>query len=453
MQIVNTYAPTPTQKIAHSLPNRYKLFGGAMGGGKSRWLCEEAKELSMQYPGNRGVLCRYHLTDFKNSTLKTLLECFPQELITNHNQAEHVITLINGSEIIYMGLAEEENVSKLKSMELGWFGIDEASEVPKDSFLLFQSRLRRRLPDGTFPRYQGVLTSNPEDCWLKDDFVLKGGGEDYIFIPSLPRDNPFLPTDYEVQLKKTYPEAWIKRYLEGSWDDLTAGDMIIPSDWVRAAVNREIIMEDKPVIAFDIARFGDDEIVGYYGLGNCMMGQDISEKKSLMETVGRIIDLKRKHKAKIITVDDVGLGGGVTDRLREMKEPVLPVNAGASSNLERYSNLKTEMWFYARELFEAGNVSILNDPILIRQLSSCKYLCRSNGKLMCEPKDSIKARIGQSPDRADALILMLWGAKQIRDPLREFIRGSARDLAFSESQESGYGWNYHSDYQVELGAF
>ena len=451
VDIKHNYTPSKTQALAHSLGNRYKLFGGAMGGGKSRWLCEEIFMLSMQYPGNRGVVCRYHLSDFKNSTLKTLLECLPSDVIADHNQAEHLITLINGSEIIYLGLSEEENVSKLKSMELGWFAIDEASEVSKDHFLLFQSRLRRKLPNGTFPRFYGLLATNPEDCWLKDDFVLGQGGSDYVFIPSLPRDNPYLPSDYEQQLKKTYPEMWIKRFLEGSWDDLTASDVIIPSDWVRASVNKEIIIEDKPIVAFDIARFGDDEIVGYFGRGGCMISQDISSGKSLMETVGRIINMRKKNNAKVVVVDDAGLGGGVTDRLREMKEKVIAVNGGEKAIADDYANLKTELWWNARKMFEEGVVSILNDPILIRQLSTVKYKPRSNGKLMCEPKDEVKSRIGQSPDRADALVLMLWGTRFLRDSERDFIRYHAKGNAFGFKEEGGYGWNYYSDYPVEMG--
>lgn len=445
IQVTNDYTPTPTQSKAHKATERYKLFGGAMGGGKSRWLCEEAKELSMGYPGNRGVMCRYHLQDFKNSTLKLLLEVFPKEIISNHNKAENTITLINGSEIIYMGLSEKENIDKLKSMEIGFFCIDEASEVPKTSFLLFQSRLRRRLPDGTHSPFFGLLTSNPEDCWLKDDFVLRGGGDDYLFVPSLPRDNPYLPHDYEEQLRKTYPDDWVFRYLEGSWDELSQGDIIIPSDWVRASVNRDIVIEDKPVIAFDIARFGDDEIVGYFGKGGCLIEQDISSKKSLMETVGRIIDMKRKNNAKRIIVDDAGLGGGVTDRLREMREPVTAINGGERAFNERFGNLKTEMWWNAREMFRDGRVSILNDPLLIRQVSAVKYLYRSNGKILAEPKSETKSRIGQSPDRADALILLLWGVKGIRDPQRSFIRERANAMAFSDKSHSAYGWNYHTD--------
>tara|TARA_Y100000310_G_scaffold341811_1_gene442246 strand:- start:1754 stop:3115 length:1362 start_codon:yes stop_codon:yes gene_type:complete len=450
MEVKSNYIPTPTQKTAHEATERYKLFGGAMGGGKSKWLCEEIKELSMQYPGNRGVICRYHLSDFKNSTLKTLLECIPESIIVNHNKADKTITLANGSEIIYMGLSEEESVSKLKSMEIGWFGIDEASEVPKTQFLLFQSRLRRKLTDGSHPPFYGLLASNPDDCWLKDYFLLGEGGSDCIFIPSLPRDNPYLPGDYEQQLRKTYPEDWVKRFLEGSWDDLTGGDKVLKNEWVRAAVNREIKIEDKPTVSCDVARFGDDEIVIQFGRGNALLEQQISYQQSLMETVGRIINVRKKHNAKILVIDDIGVGGGVTDRLREMKERVLPIIAGGKAlHEDKYHNLKTEMWFYAAELFRTGEVSILNDPILVRQLSAVKYSIRSNGKLQIERKDETKQRLGSSPDRADAFIMLLWGAKNQRDPARDFSRKYKRDYEDVDPRND-YGWNYYDKYPQEV---
>lgn len=441
--IVSNYKPTSTQTIAHRASNRYKLFGGAMGGGKTRWLCEEAKDLSMNYAGNRGVMCRWHLADFKNSTLKTLLECFPPEIVTNHNLAEHTITLINGSEIIYMGMSEEENVSKIKSMELGWFAMDEASEIPNETFLLFQSRLRRRVFNGQFPPFYGLLASNPADCWMKDMFVMGQGGKDYIFIPSLPKDNPYLPSNYERKLRESFPEDWVRRFLEGSWDELSSGDMVIPGEWIRLAINREIEIEDKKVIGADIARFGDDEIVISSLQGNRLVEQDISNKQSLMETVGRIINKRKKFNARILAVDDAALGGGVTDRLREMDEDVMAINGGERAIQEdKFVNLKTEMWWYARELFEKGLVSIINDPILIRQLGAVKYHYRSNGKTVVEPKDEVKTRLGRSPDRADAFILGLWGAKSIRDASKDFSRNKTAILA-NQSELNPYGWSYH----------
>lgn len=443
MNFSSSYIPTKTQSQAHAAPNRYKLFGGAMGGGKTKWLCEEAKELSMQYPGNRGVMCRWHLQDFKNSTLKILEESIPGELIASHNLAEHTITLVNGSEIIYLGLSEAENVSKLKSMELGWFAIDEACEVEKETFLLFQSRLRRRLPDGRFPPFFGLLASNPQDCWLKDDFVMRQGGPDYIFVPSLPRDNPYLPGNYEAKLRESYPEDWVRRFLEGSWDELASGDMVIPGEWIRMAINREIEVEEKKVVSADIARFGDDEIVIDYLLGNCLVEQSISNKQSLMETVGRIVNARKKFNAKILVIDDASLGGGVTDRLVEMDERVMPVNGGERAvQDDKFANLKSEIWWYAREQFEKGSVSIINDPILIRQLGSIKYHYRSNGKTVVEPKDEVKVRLGRSPDRADAYVLGLWGAKHIRDAAKDFRRNKSGVLG-RETTANPYGWSYH----------
>ena len=445
MDIRNTYVPTEKQKLAHSLPQRYKLFGGAMGGGKSRYLCEEAKELCMEYPGNRVLMARYHLSDFKNTTLKTLLECLPGEIIDNHNKAEGVITLINGSEIIYMGLAEEQSVSKLKSMELGAFLFDEASEIPFEIFLMAQSRLRRVLPRGGTPRYFGLLASNPDDCWLKDYFLLGEGGDDAVFIPALPRDNNYLPAGYEEQLRKTYPEDWIKRFLEGSWDELTGGDKVIPYGWVASSVNREVPVVDKRIVACDVARYGEDEIVIQYGKGFILIEQDITRGKSTMETAGRILNMYQKKEAQVAVIDEVNMGGGVVDRLREMKLKILGVNAGNVPLFStKFQRLKDEMLFYARGLFEEGKVSIINDKVLIRQLSAVKYRYLSNGKVVLEKKEDVKKRLGQSPDRADCFIMLLWGNRFLRDHTRDFKRGKPLDFLTTQRTNT-YGWDYKEE--------
>jgi hypothetical protein len=348
-----------------------------------------------------------------------------------------------------MGMSEAENVSKLKSMELGWFAIDEASEVPKENFLLFQSRLRKRVNDGSFPPFFGLLASNPADCWLKDMFVYNDS-PDYKFIPSLPKDNPYLPGDYEARLRESYPEDWVRIFLEGSWDELSDGKSVIPGDWIRRAVNAEIEIEEKRVVAADIARFGDDEIVIDYLLGNRLVEQDVSNKQSLMETVGRIINKRKVYNARMLVVDDAALGGGVTDRLREMDEQVLAVNGGEKAqNSEQFVNLKSEIWWYARELFEKGKVSIINDPLLIRQLGVVKHSYRSNGKIIVEPKDEVKTRLGRSPDRADAFILGLWGTRNMRDSAKDFNR--AKNSFLNNQQEiNPYGWNYHEGMKEEI---
>lgn len=224
--------PTPKQVIFRDSLEKYKLFGGGVGGGKSRAICAEALRLSFLYPYNRGFLCRAEAEAFRRTTLNTLLgaiqeveDMMGQKIIAHngHNQTKKEIHLINGSLIMYGGLGvTPEDQDRIKSLEIGWYGVDEASEAPHKVVAMLKARLRLKLPDGTFPRYFGMYASNPEPGWLKDEFVtptqLGYPLEDHIFVQSLIRDNPWLPPNYLDELKRDNPAPWVKRYVEGSWD-------------------------------------------------------------------------------------------------------------------------------------------------------------------------------------------------------------------------------------------
>lgn len=211
------YIPTERQEEFHRCPKRYKLYGGAMGGGKTMALCAEAIKLSLRYPGNRGYFCRHQLVDFKRSTLVTFERQCPPELIRMHYRDDRLIVFRNGSEILYGGLGGEEDLERIKSTEFGWVGIDEATETYLEMFQLLDSRLRWKLPDGGYPRFRIFLASNPEPGWVKERFVDRLPA-DHAFIPALPKDNPYLPPNYDAGLRKNFPNEWVKRYLDGSWD-------------------------------------------------------------------------------------------------------------------------------------------------------------------------------------------------------------------------------------------
>lgn len=188
-----------------------------MGGAKSWWLCAEIIKLSLQYPGNRGYLCRNIGLDLKKSTLVTFEAVCPPGLIKNHYREDRAIELLNGSLILYGGLGGQEDLERIKSTEFGWFAIEEASETIEEMFVMLCTRLRWTLPGGGRPKYCGLLTSNPEPGWVKERFV-DSKRDDYAFIQALPKDNPHLPPDYDSDLRKNLPEEWVKRYLDGSWD-------------------------------------------------------------------------------------------------------------------------------------------------------------------------------------------------------------------------------------------
>lgn len=207
------YQPTDRQKEFHDSIDRYRLYGGAMGGGKTHALCAEGILYSLWYPGNRGLIGRQNFTDLRETTYRSFLELCPPELIAQHHRSEHWVRLINGSEIVFREL---KNWRGLGSFQLGWVAIDEATEVSLEAFQMLDSRLRHRLPNGERPPYTIFLSSNPGPGWVKRDFA-DVKRPNHTFVRALPDDNPHLPEGYVQALRDKFPDMWVRRYLEGSW--------------------------------------------------------------------------------------------------------------------------------------------------------------------------------------------------------------------------------------------
>lgn len=181
-------------------------------------------------------------------------------------------------------------------------------------------------------------------------------------------------------------------------------------------------------VGVDVARFGDDKTIIAPRIGNRVLELQPYTKKDTMETTGNVLrtidKLKEMHpqiNRIVIKIDDDGLGGGVTDRLREINRQqnlgyiIVPIKNGSKANdATHYYNKAAEMWDTLRELLdenlskflqgEAGVIELPKDDILIKQLSARKYKIDSKGRIELESKEEMKRRIGESPDRADAVI-------------------------------------------------
>ena len=443
------YSPTKRQKEAHFCEAKYVLYGGAMGGGKSVWLAVSAILHAIAFPGSRILMARHTLKDFKDTTLVSLFKFLPPDLIVRdgHNKQERVIKLINGSIIKYTGLADEDGVSTLKSFECSLVCIDEANEISKDIFEIAKTRLRWVTEvDGKKirPNYKILLTSNPEDCWLKDTFI-DGKGTNTAFIQALPSDNIYLPEDYEENFNDM-PEEWKNRYWHGSWDDFAEGNFVIERHHINESIDRIVPLSQFATMGIDVARgVGGDETVIMTGLGGYMDEVFTSISDKVDQTAIKAQGLIHTRSVQATCIDDIGIGAGVTDMLQGYLgiEGIEGINVGKRSEDERFFNLRAELWWNARCMFRDGKVSIKNDQRLIRQLQSVKYVTRNTGKIMIEPKTETKKRLGESPDRADALILMLWAARNDHGQAIDFNR---QDNLQQLLEQSEYGWdNYYLD--------
>ncbi len=184
------------------------LMSGAFGGGKTIALCTKALKLSLDHPGNFGLLCRKTRSSMTHTTMRTWWEhVCPKELVKSYNKTEGLVTLYNGSGIIFGGLDDPD---KLGSLNLGWVGIDEAIETNEDDWRMLEGRLR--LLGVPHQIFAACNPSNPAH-YLHRYFYDNKRGKVYQ-VGSM--DNPELPQDYLDRLN-TYTGVYYDRYVLGLW--------------------------------------------------------------------------------------------------------------------------------------------------------------------------------------------------------------------------------------------
>jgi hypothetical protein len=152
----------------------------------------------------------------------------------------------------------------------------------------------------------------------------------------------------------------------------------------------------------DPAGEGNDETVHCVLEGPAMLKQDCFRKVLTPETVGWARGLIEEEKLEAFGIDE-GYNPGIRDWLNFEKMPVVGVNFGGTEGVpEKYANMGTYMWALVRQAIMDEAIGLLNDPILVSQLSSRRVEKLPNGQLRLESK---KKSGRKSPDRADALVI------------------------------------------------
>jgi hypothetical protein len=189
-------------------------------------------------------------------------------------------------------------------------------------------------------------------------------------------------------------------------------DTLIPARYITAAQGRDLSTIGLPgFMGVDVARFGTDRTVLTLAHGGRVRVIESRGKQSTTETTGRVIHAAAEHDVTQIRVDGVGVGGGVVDQLAEQGHPVLDMQAGAgATDPAMFKNARAEWHWGLRQLFEQGGVDLdPDDDELAAQLGALRYKYTSRGQIVIESKDDMRKRGMPSPDRADAVMLVLAG--------------------------------------------
>ena len=430
---------TPRQLTALQILNeksvRGLLFGGAKGGGKSvllvryAWLyCKTVIKFFdigvQRNPMPIFFMGRLQGVDFEDTTLETWKEFIPEGSYRIREKSKEII-VEERVKIQYGGLDNKKVVKKFNSAKYGAFALDQAEEIDDDKLTELRLTLRMKIGGIALP-FKELYTANPADCWLKDQFVL-GHNKRFVFLPSLPSDNPFLPNDYVPNMEYTLrnrPEL-LKAYRDGSWEIMAGADIVIRDGWILRADENYFHNPLRKVIVCDPAKYGDDETVIY-----AMENTDISKKppprifgkKDEYYIANEMENMGLSFKPSLYIVDGIGIGSGVASILSNKGLPVLVVMSSekqASGVPEQFVNRRCEMWWYVGTKFGDNEIELHHDDEeLKRQLTVPRYTYKGD-KFMIRSREEIKKSYGRSIDRASAYVMGVWGLQYAEEEAPE----------------------------------
>jgi len=216
---LNIHARTFSAKflpLLNDYSHRWEIYKGSAGSGKSHFITQKIIIKALREK-RRVMICRRYGTTMRNSVFKLfkdVIESFKITHLTRIKESDMSITLPNGSEIIFVGLDNEEKLLSIAGITDVF--IEEVYEVSKE--IVDQLNLRMR---GKAPNQQIYMAFNPISAkhWLYDFCEGSTRPESSIYSQSTFRDNPFLPDEYVKALEDMYRTNPNKArvFCDGNW--------------------------------------------------------------------------------------------------------------------------------------------------------------------------------------------------------------------------------------------
>ena len=160
------------------------------------------------------------------------------------------------------------------------------------------------------------------------------------------------------------------------------------------------------VLAVDVARFGSDRSVILKRRGRSVEEIRTFQRLDTMQLAGWVAAAIQEFQPERVCIDEIGVGAGVVDRLREQGYQVRGINVARSARQDNvFANLRAEGYWRLRDLFAGGSITIPRDNRLMGELAALRYSYDSQGRILMESKEAMRQRGQPSPDVADALML------------------------------------------------
>lgn len=226
-------------------------------------------------------------------------------------------------------------------------------------------------------------------------------------------DNPKRSTRVSIEWAKQQIEKfgrdnpWVLVNVFGQFPPSSLNALIGP-DEVKAAMARDYrppeFAASSRILGIDVAREGDDSSVIFPRQGLQMFNPMQYRNIDGTQGAGLVARKWQDWQADGCFIDDTGgFGASWIDNLRRLGFSPIGVHFAEKSSSPRYFNKRTEMMFNFVQWIKEGG-ALPNIPELLAALTQTTYTFKGD-KLIIEPKDVIKEKLGYSPDHLDAAML------------------------------------------------
>ena len=225
------------------------------------------------------------------------------------------------------------------------------------------------------------------------------------------------------------PEDLFRKKVLGKFPKV-ADDVLIPQQWLdlaherwRQASGKEPLSSEPRMLGVDVAGMGRDSTCFCERKGCWVAPFDVHNsggQADHMRVAGNIINRRKFDPKMYVSIDTIGEGAGVYSRCLELDQEQYIISCKYSEGAKgandkdlsditgqyKFVNMRAWLFWAVRDWLNPKNETgamLPPDARFDEEATEIKWSFRSDGRILIEPKDDIKKRIGRSPDLFDAL--------------------------------------------------
>lgn len=289
------------------------------------------------------------------------------------------------------------------------FLLDEAGGIPVAVMRTAEAALQSERTEGHIVMAGNTATT--EGCLYEAVVTRRHMWKPYEITadPDDPKRTPRISLEYaRAQIAEfTRENPWVMINILARFPKQGVNQMI-SADAVRECIGRHLhpgaYQWAPKILGGDVADFGDDRTVLFPRQGPLYLSPLVLRQMDPVQIAGHWGAKATQWGADSVQIDATGgYGAGPIAILKDQGyRNVMPVQFSGSPFNPKFFNKRAEIWWSACEHIRSGASLPSDCPELVNELSTAMYSYKGD-KIIVEEKKLMKARLGHSPDLADAL--------------------------------------------------